>query len=767
VKAAGVPIEDLLTLSRTVLDASGLVSVDAALEGTVGAPTVRATAAVTSAHWLELDGLGLEVLAEHAGGRARLAARIARGGAAVANAHAEAPLELAALLVRPAETLSGLRAAPLVADAAVTGLDLATLSGRLGVPEGIAGRVDAAGTVTGSLAHPRAEATVDLSGGAWAGYRDVGAHAALSLAKDATSASGHVTLAGIDALLFGATLSAPPEKLASLAALRAAPLRAEVDVPRVALERTEPRDVPLAGTVEAKLTATGSPGAPEVSVLVEGDGLALEGRPLGKARLEATYARARTAAALVIAPPTGGKLQAKAAVRADLGLGARRPPLGEAPAELSVAAEAVDLSVLAALVPGRIRSAGGTLTADVSARGPLARPSPRGTVSVRDGRVAIVEFGEVSAIALEAAATEDAVELSRLEAHRGKGKVTASASLRGLTSKKARLEAHAEMSAFTISRAGMTMATLDVRADATGSLENRTLSTEITIPRGTIRLPNRSPRPLQPIDERKDISIGRPQPGKVQQPESGGGSEPGLGIVVHVTVPRQLFVKGDDPRVDVELRADVTYERTGGEEYARGYVETVRGTVEPIGGRSFSIQRARVQFTGGPPSAATLDVEARYENPAAVITAKVLGPLQKPEITLTSVPPMDEAQIALLIATGQRDLKAGTGSVGTLTGAEAGKAALGAVATTAFRELVANKLPIDTFSLDSGALRAGKYVTDKVYVGYVRRFEADPTRGENPDEVRIEYRITPRWNFESRYGTAQSGGASLIWSKDF
>jgi translocation and assembly module TamB len=211
----------------------------------------------------------------------------------------------------------------------------------------------------------------------------------------------------------------------------------------------------------------------------------------------------------------------------------------------------------------------------------------------------------------------------------------------------------------------------------------------------------------------------------------------------------------------------VTYEASGAEEYVRGYVESVRGTVEPIPGRTFTLERTRIQFTGGPPGAATLDVEAKYTNPAAIVTAKVTGPVQKPEITLSSQPPMDEAQIALLIATGQRELKAGTAGVSTLTGAEAGKAALGAVATTAFRELVANKLPIDTVTVQSGSIRAGTYVTDKIYVGYTRRFEADVEHGENPDEVRVEYQITPRWIFESRYGTAQSGGASLIWSKDF
>jgi translocation and assembly module TamB len=128
---------------------------------------------------------------------------------------------------------------------------------------------------------------------------------------------------------------------------------------------------------------------------------------------------------------------------------------------------------------------------------------------------------------------------------------------------------------------------------------------------------------------------------------------------------------------------------------------------------------------------------------------------------------MDEAQIALLIATGRADLKSGSGGMDTVTGQEAGKAALGAVATMAVRNLVAGKLPVDTVAFDSSAVRAGKYVTDKFYVGYVHRFDARPEKGENEDEVRVEYQITPRWALESRYGTSQAGSASLVWSKDY
>jgi translocation and assembly module TamB len=141
--------------------------------------------------------------------------------------------------------------------------------------------------------------------------------------------------------------------------------------------------------------------------------------------------------------------------------------------------------------------------------------------------------------------------------------------------------------------------------------------------------------------------------------------------------------------------------------------------------------------------------------------------VNKPEVKLSSEPPLDESQIALLIAIGRTDPKPGAANVGAAPGGDAGMAALSAVATQGFRNLVQNKLPVDTVSLEPGALRAGKYVTDRIYVAYVLRWEPDPTRGQNPDEVQVEYQITPRWIFESRYGNAQNGGASLVWSKDY
>ncbi len=775
VRASGVPLEEVLAVAQGAAPVAGRLALDVTLEGTAGAPSARGTLTLSEAEVGELDGLALEVAAEDPGERLRVTARLAQVSGGELTADAEVPLDLADLLAAPAEALRALRKARLEGSARVAALDLGALAGRAGVPPGIAGAVDGTASLAGTLARPRGRATLALARGAIAGVRGLGATVEVAISDDAVAVTGRATAGGDEALRFEASLGAPPERLASPAALRAAPLRAEAVVAGFALGRVATEDLPLAGTVSAKLTAGGTPRAPRVTLSLAGDAVALAKRPLGTARIDARYADARASGEILLQPSAGGTLRAALAVAADLGLGAASARLREAPAELTAIAEALDLGFLPAVAPGTVRAASGRLTLDVRARGPLARMSPRGTLRVEGGRIAIVEYGDLTGVEVEAAVSDDAVELSRLEMHRGRGRVAGKGSLRGLAAGRARLEAHLASEAFTLVRAGMDVATIDAQLDATGTYADGTLAVEARIPKGVVALPKKSPRALQSLERRRDIVVGkreaRRRAARAKAPAAGAAPAAAAArpfrLTAHVVVPRSLFVKSDEPHMDVELKADVRYERVGTEDWAEGAIEVVRGRVQPIRGRTFEIEHGKAQFTGGPPKAAMLDVQARYDNPAAVVTVTVQGPLTKPEIRLESRPPMDEAQIAILIATGRTELKAGAGGVGTLTGEEAGRAALAALATQAFNDLLADKLPLDTVALDSGALRAGKYVTDKFYVGYVRRFEANPERGENVDEARIEYQITPRWTFESRYGNAQSGGASLIWSRDY
>ena len=94
----------------------------------------------------------------------------------------------------------------------------------------------------------------------------------------------------------------------------------------------------------------------------------------------------------------------------------------------------------------------------------------------------------------------------------------------------------------------------------------------------------------------------------------------------------------------------------------------MEGSIETYG-RLFKVRRAVVVFVGGPPTEGAIDAEALWtENPAARVTISVVGPLLEPVVKMTSDPALDEGTIALLIATGRTEAKAGTGGVSSITG---------------------------------------------------------------------------------------------------
>jgi translocation and assembly module TamB len=217
----------------------------------------------------------------------------------------------------------------------------------------------------------------------------------------------------------------------------------------------------------------------------------------------------------------------------------------------------------------------------------------------------------------------------------------------------------------------------------------------------------------------------------------------------------------------VDLHTDSTWKVAGDAVEVSGTIETDRGTVEPIAARVFHLERGRVSFPGGPVKAGALEIVARYDNPVAVVTVTIRGTVAKPALQFSSQPPLDDAKIAMLIATGRTEMNLNTNSVAPLTAQEASAAVVGAAMSAVFSGLVSDKLPVDQISFDTTRLYAGKYVTDALFVGYAYRFDAKAEEGENVNEVRAEYRLARRWRFELRYGDANVGDASIIWTTDY
>lgn len=764
-RVEGIAIEDLLRVLEVELPAAGIATAEVKLAGTVGAPRLEATAAVEGGRYGDLAPVSVRVALEDPGEEARLEVAAEANGVGAVAASGTVPLDLFELISDPAPTFAALRKAPAKAQVRTRGLDLAGLAGRFGIPRGVAGRLTGEADVQGSFERPRGTVRVQLAEGAFAGYTRLGATGQVTLGADriAVEALGAI---GSDALVqVDASLGAPLQRILSMEELRRAPIRVDVTVPKVALERASGPALPLAGTVEAAVRVTGTLAAPVAELTARGDAVAVRGRPFGAVTASARYAEGRGTGEALVSPAAGGTLRATFGLTAGLGLGGDGAKLADAPARARLVADGVGLGILAALAPGTIRSAGGRLDADLTAEGPLGRLRPRGDVRIEKGEVAVAGYGDWSNVTAEANLREDEAVLRRFSAGRKGGTLEVRGAIRGLRAETATLEASAKLEKLPVVYEGQDAATVELDVAATGTLRGPELRARVELERGLVRVPSRTPRSLQSISNRPDIVVGRPEEKKAPAE----GTERPFHAEVDIVIPARLQIVCEDPRYDLTLRGDTQLELAGGDVFAEGAIEVVRGEVEPLGGRLFEIERGRVQFTGGPPRAAVLDAQAvwRATSAGVTVTVTVTGPVLKPTIKLSSQPPLDDASIATLIATGRSTLKPGA-ATGTLTAAEAGGAAAGAIASQLLDDVLLKQLPlpVDTVAVDTGSVRAGTYLNDRVYVGYTRRFDAQEEQNENRDEFRVEYQISPRWTLEGEVGDKRSSG-SLIWSRNY
>jgi translocation and assembly module TamB len=757
----GLSLADAVRASGRDLPLSGRAGVEMGLEGTMGEPSLSAALALSDVRYGPHGPFAVRLRLEDPGERARLAAEADDAAQRVLEAEAAMPLRLAELLRHTEAAVRALQKTPFEARATVRDLDLSRQAGKGAVPAELAGRVEGRAELSGTPAAPRGRFRIAVAGGALAGFSEMDGSVELSARDAATELSGRVALSRAEALRLHASLGLPAERLADRHRAEAAPLRVDVEVPPLQLSRVR-GPVALAGTAEGKLTVGGSAAAPEVSLRIGARQLSVESRSIGDVTASAQAGPRGLSAEAGLQVATGGAVRASLRADAPVTLAAvRGGDLTAAPARARLVADAVDLHVLPALAPGVVRTASGRLDAALDLAGPLSRLEPRGTLRLSRGALATGEYGEWTGIEVEATVDEGGVRVPRLEAQRNRGHLFARVETRGLprAGKPVELSGTLRLQSLAIPRGGQNVATVDLESSIAGTAGVDETRAEVTVAQARVQLPKSLSRNVQSLDPHKDVVIGKPV--------AAGPGRP-YRVVVHVVIPSRFLVTSDLPKMDLELKADTTTTwQTGGQFTAEGRVETVKGKVEPIPGRTFEIQRGIVRFTGADPESAQIDAVARYENPSAKVNVTVGGTAAAPQTKMTSEPPMDEAQIAMLLATGRTDFKAGGGAVSSLTGQDVGAAALGLVATQFLRDVVADKLPLDAVAIDSSQLRAGVYLSERVYVGYVRRFSAKLEAGENANEARLEYQISRSWTFEASGGDAGSGEANVMWSKDY
>jgi translocation and assembly module TamB len=251
-----------------------------------------------------------------------------------------------------------------------------------------------------------------------------------------------------------------------------------------------------------------------------------------------------------------------------------------------------------------------------------------------------------------------------------------------------------------------------------------------------------------------------------------------LELNLTVVAPDNFVVRGDDLRpggaqaaqvgnVNATIGADLRVEkRENGPLLVRGTAHTVRGFYE-FQGRRFTILRdGEVRFDGLPQLNPNLNLSAERLIPNTGVTAQIhiTGTARQPQISLTSNPPLDEADILSLIVFNRSVNELGTGERASLA-ETAGGIASGFVASSLGRS-IGRALDVDLFEITTsdpetgetaGGVTLGKQVSERAFVRFRQQF------GQRSfTEFMLEYQLARFLRAETRLAPETSGVANRL-----
>jgi translocation and assembly module TamB len=499
-----------------------------------------------------------------------------------------------------------------------------------------------------------------------------------------------------------------------------------------------------------------------------------------QAKVDYANSRAAVDARLIQGP--GSQLDVHGLVPVSL----ERGELTDEPLQVDVTSAGIDLTVLAAATD-QLEAVAGRLTVDMHLTGTGLSPRAEGIVAVEEGEFTVtatgVRYADVTMQAhldgndvriaqlrmldddqhvlqgtgtlhLEQRAVRDiqftltATDFEVLDNELGELAVDSSLNVSGtvlapkveglVQVRSGRLEVDALLDRFTSSA-------YRLDSDAAGSPAPDT-GPQIQV---TGASPDAIPAAFQPAPERPAAAAATPE-SAVAQP---------IAFNLAVQVPNNFVLRGRDIRtagssialgdMNITVGGDFTFRRDpDADAVLVGQVNTVRGTYD-FQGRRFEVLRdGRILFRGEPPIDPALDVTAERVISGIVANVNITGTARAPRVTLSSQPPLDEADIFSLIVFNQPVNRLGQGEVNSLAERAAGMAS--GFVVTPLAVSLERALDLDLFELDAvgderggPSATIGRNVGEKLFVKFRQSFGT-----QDVSEFDLEYQINNLFRVE-------------------
>ena len=414
----------------------------------------------------------------------------------------------------------------------------------------------------------------------------------------------------------------------------------------------------------------------------------------------------------------------------------------------------LSLAFLNAFSGKAIQGIGGEVEVDLQVRGSLNQPLANGFVRLRDGKLTPTALGvQISSVTAEGRLAPSGIRVSQISARANKGELNGN----GFIALQKFVPQGIDFSIAAKQWPAINTQQYQIEVDGAARIDGTLAAPRITgkfeVPRGELR-PDLSflDRGNTPVKRDPTITVVSTTDtgSSAAKQQSNGQADSEIwrnaSLDIQIRIPNNLWVRHRNGNVELSGNLRVT-KASGGNLTVAGLIETVRGWVG-FQGRRFTLTRGKLEFHGSEKIDPSLDIVAEYRAGNYLISAVVKGTAEKPTLTLTSDPQLDQGDILSVLLFNK--------PISSLEKSERASLQQNAVSITSgfaaaqIGQAVSQALGLQELGVD---------ITNVSF--------SQDVSGKYGQEVSAEYRITSDWRFSVSASTVGPAGADLIWQKRY
>ncbi|OGS28197.1 MAG: hypothetical protein A2297_05345 [Elusimicrobia bacterium RIFOXYB2_FULL_48_7] len=403
----------------------------------------------------------------------------------------------------------------------------------------------------------------------------------------------------------------------------------------------------------------------------------------------------------------------------------------------------------------------GKLNSEIALKGPMVNPSLNGSIEIAGGAFSLPKTGgEYRNIRCRLILKEKEITIDYFDCKNGDEYLDLTGNITAENLKIRNIGLNLACRNFPFASAGFFSARADCQLKLKGSAGDSLLTGNITILKSDIYLSSSRNNQLNEIEVvEKGAKSKTPAPEVKHEP----GIISNMSMDIDAAIPGNSWFHWDEAGLDTEIKGNINVKKTWNNPFViSGEIDTSHGSFKYLG-KSFTIDEGSLIFTGGNPGDAQLNVKSSKQYPGILVTIAVTGKLSSPQLTLTSIPDTDQADIISYLMFGKPSSKLSQAEEGSLASVPLN--VLGTIASQSLKDALGSQLAPEVIEINpvsGGTIGVGKYITNKMFVKQEWAFSSEETY-----QTIIDYQLDNNFNLHSQSGNSRTAGVDIFWNYSY